>query len=90
MATYAARRLLTMADNAAGIIAIELLAAAQGVDFHRPLQSSAPLEAVHALLRHSVPMLKRDRYFAPDIAAARELIVSGALRAHLSPGLFAR
>jgi histidine ammonia-lyase len=90
MATYAARRLLTMADNAAGIIAIELLAAAQGVDFHRPLRSSAPLEAVHALLRQSVPMLKRDRYFAPDIAAARELIVSGALRAHLPPALFSR
>ena len=90
MATYAARRLLTMADNAAGIIAIELLAAAQGVDFHRPLRSSTTLEAVHALLRRSVPMLKRDRYFAPDIAAARELVVSGALRAHLPPGLFAR
>ena len=90
MATYAARRLLTMADNAAGIIAIELLAAAQGVDFQRPLRSSTTLEAVHALLRRSVPMLKRDRYFAPDIAAARELVVSGALRAHLPPGLFAR
>jgi len=90
MATYAARRLLTMADNAAGIIAIELLAAAQGVDFHRPLRSSAPLEAAHALLRQSVPMLKRDRYFAPDIAAARERVVGGALRGHLPPRLFAR
>ena len=90
MATYAARRLLTMADNAAGIIAIELLAAAQGVDFHRPLRSSAVLEDVHRLLRRSVPMLKRDRYFAPDIAAARALIISGALREHLPPSLFAR
>ena len=90
MATYAARRLLIMADNAAGIIAIELLAAAQGVDFHRPLRSSATLEAVHAQLRRSVPMLKRDRYFAPDIAAARELVVSGALRTSVPPRLFAR
>jgi histidine ammonia-lyase len=89
MATYGARRLLTMADNAAGIVAIELLAAAQGVDFHRPLRSSATLEAVHGLLRRRVPVLSRDRYFAPDIAAARELVVSGALREHVAPGLFA-
>jgi len=89
MATYAARRLLAMADNAAGIIAIELLAAAQGLEFHRPLLSSARLEAVHRLLRRSVPKLSRDRFFAPDIAAARELVTSGALREHLSADLFA-
>ena len=57
MATYAARRLLAMADNAAGIVAIELLAAAQGLNFHRPLRSSTVLESVHRLLRRSVPML---------------------------------
>jgi histidine ammonia-lyase len=90
MATYAARRLLAMADNTAGIIAIELLAAAQGLEFHRPLRSSAALEAVHNLLRRSVPALRRDRFFAPGIAAARTLIVSGALREHVAPGLFAR
>ena len=90
MATYAARRLLTMADNAAGIIAIEWLAAAQGLEFHRPLRSSQTLEAAHRLLRREVPMLKRDRYFAPDIAAARSLIISGALREHLRSSLFAR
>ncbi|HEV7431772.1 MAG TPA: histidine ammonia-lyase, partial [Steroidobacteraceae bacterium] len=89
MATYAARRLLSMADNAAGIVAIELLAAAQGLDFHRPLRSSTVLEAVHRLLRRSVPMLSRDRYFAPDIAAARDLVISGALREHLTASLFA-
>jgi histidine ammonia-lyase len=90
MATYAARRLLTMADNAAGIIAIELLAAAQGIEFHRPLRSSSALEAAHALLRRRVPRLRRDRYFAPDIAAARELVMSGALRVPLAASLFAR
>jgi len=90
MATYAARRLLSMADNAAGIVAVELLAAAQGLDFHRPLRSSAALEEVHRLLRRKVPKLARDRYFAPDIAAARQLVISGALREHVSPGLFAR
>jgi histidine ammonia-lyase len=90
MATYAARRLLIMADNAAGIIAIELLAAAQGLDFHRPLRSSVALETLHRLLRRRVPRLQRDRYFAPDIAAARALIIGGALRAQLPPRLFAR
>ena len=88
MAAYAARRLLAMADNAAGIVAIELLAAAQGLDFHRPLRSSATLETVHRLLRRSVPVLSRDRYFAPDITAARQLVTSGALREHVSATLF--
>ena len=90
MATYAARRLLAMADNAAGIVAVELLAAAQGLDFHRPLRSSAVLEAAHRLLRRKVPKLSADRFFAPDIAAARELVVSGELRKLVSPGLLAR
>jgi histidine ammonia-lyase len=89
MATYGARRLLSMADNAAGIVAIELLAAAQGLDLHRPLRSSTALEAVHGLLRRSVPMLSRDRYFAPDIAAARQLVVGGVLREQLRSRLFA-
>jgi histidine ammonia-lyase len=79
-----------MADNATGIIAIELLAAAQGVDFHRPLRSSARLETAHALLRRRVPRLRSDRYFAPDIAAARELVTGGALRALPGASLFAR
>jgi histidine ammonia-lyase len=78
-----------MADNAAGIVAIELLAAAQGLDLHRPLRSSTALEAVHGLLRRSVPMLSRDRYFAPDIAAARQLVVGGVLREQLRSRLFA-
>jgi histidine ammonia-lyase len=90
MATYAARRLLAMADNAAGIVAVELLAAAQGLDFHRPLRSSAALEAAHRLLRRKVPKLSADRYFAPDIAAARQLVVSGELRKLVGPKLLAR
>ncbi len=88
MATYGARRLLAMADNAAGIVAIELLAAAQGLNFHRPLLSSTPLEAAHRLLRRRVPVYARDRHFAPDIAAARELVVSGTLREYVSASLF--
>jgi histidine ammonia-lyase len=79
MATHGARRLLEMAANAASIIAIELLAAAQGIEFHRPLKSSRPLEAALAALRRSVPRYDRDRFFAPDIEAATHLVRSGAL-----------
>jgi histidine ammonia-lyase len=79
MATHGARRLLEMAANAASVIAIELLAAAQGIEFHRPLKSSRPLEAALQSLRRSVPRYDRDRFFAPDIEAATDLVRSGAL-----------
>src|SRR5262249_11114613 len=57
MATFAARRLSDMSENTATIVAIELLAAAQGVDFRRPLKTSAPLEEAHALVRKVAPHL---------------------------------
>ena len=79
MATHGARRLLGMARNAADVVGIELLAAAQGCDFHAPLRSSAPLERAKALLRAHVPPLDDDRHFAPDMAAATALVRSGAL-----------
>jgi histidine ammonia-lyase len=77
MATYAARRLHTMLDNTAGIVAIEWLAAAQALEFHRPLRSSAALEALHAQLRAQVSHLAEDRLMAPDIAAATALVEAG-------------
>jgi len=81
MATFAARRLDQMAHNTAVIVGIELLAAAQGIEFHRPLQSSQHLEHVHAQLRGQVAPYDADRFFAPDIEAARKLVVDGALSA---------
>ncbi len=81
MAAHGARRLLAMARNAASVIGIELLAAAQGCDFHRPLRSSARLEAARAMLRAEVPGLGPDRYLHPDISAATAMIRSGALTA---------
>jgi histidine ammonia-lyase len=81
MATFAARRLDEMAHNTAVIVAIELLAAAQGVDFHRPLASSPQLEQVHGQLRAKVAFFDVDRYFAPDIEAARQMVLSGELSA---------
>ena len=77
MATHAARRLARMIDNAEAVIGIELLAAAQGIEFHRPARSSAKLETVHADLRTRVPHYSADRYFAPDIRAARDWIRGG-------------
>jgi histidine ammonia-lyase len=79
MATHGARRLLPMAENAAGVIAIEALAAAQGCDFHAPLLSSESLERVRARIRGSVPHLGEDRFLAPDIADAAAMVREGAL-----------
>ncbi len=79
MATFAARRLQPMISNVAHILGIELLAAAQGIEFLRPLQSSPALEAVHALLRKACPAMASDRYLAPDIASACTLVRGGAL-----------
>lgn len=79
MATHGARRLLDMAENTATVVGIELLAAAQGIEFHRPLKTSSALEKVMAMVRTKVPAYEQDRYFAPDIAAGKELVESGAL-----------
>ncbi|QJQ04665.1 histidine ammonia-lyase [Undibacterium piscinae] len=81
MATYAGRRLHEMAHNTATIVGIELLAAAQGVDFHQPLQTSASLATVHQALRENVAFYDKDRFFAPDIAAAKEMVLQGTLSA---------
>ena len=85
MATFAARRLQGMIQNTAHILGIELLAAAQGIEFLRPLKSSAVLEAVHALLRKDVPAHHVDRYLAPDIAHATALVKDGAVARLLAP-----
>jgi histidine ammonia-lyase len=77
MATHAARRLSSMVDNAAAVVGIELLAAAQGIDFHRPARSSPNIEEAHAAIRKDVSFYDVDRYFAPDIEAARSWVKSG-------------
>ena len=89
MATFAARRLQPMIANVAHIVAIEWLAAAQGIEFLRPLRSSEVLERAHALLRSGCPAMAADRYLAPDIEAAVALVEQGALSSLLAatPGL---
>ncbi len=80
MATHGARRLLDMAENAATVVAIELLAATQGLEFHRPLTTSPVLEDAAHAIRERVGTYERDRYFAPDIAAIAEHVRKGELR----------
>ena len=86
MATFAARRLTDMAANSAGIVAIELLAAAQGIDFRAPLKTSSRLQEVHSLVRTRASFYDHDRYFAPDITAIQALIEAGAFH-RFTPGL---
>jgi histidine ammonia-lyase len=88
MATFAARKLGDIAENTANILAIELLAAAQGVDLRAPNRTSAALERVMGIVRSAVPHYELDRYFAPDIAAIAKLVRDGAIAA-ASPLAFA-
>ncbi|MCO6419476.1 histidine ammonia-lyase [Siccirubricoccus sp. KC 17139] len=81
MATGAALRLHDMADNLAGILAVELLCAAQGFEFHRPLQSSEVLERAHGLVRTAAAAWDADRAMAPDMAAVKALVERGRFAA---------
>jgi len=83
MATFAARKSREVADNVRRIVAIELLAACQGIEFRRPLASSPALEAVHAQVRSVVPRYDEDRYLAPEMQAMEALIERGGLRPFL-------
>jgi len=87
MATFAARRLLEMADNTGGVLAIELLAACQGVDFRAPLKSSVLLEQAKALVREEVAFYDQDRYFAPDIKKVQQLIEAASFNHLVLPDL---
>ena len=88
MATFAARRLQPMLRNTAHIVAIELLAAAQGVEFLRPLRSAPALEGVLRLVRSVSPAMTQDRSLARDIEAVHHLVAGGdighATEAHIS------
>jgi histidine ammonia-lyase len=74
MAAHGARRLIEMAANLRAILGIELLAAAQGCDFHAPLATSPVLSRAKAALRARVLMLEEDRHFHPDMEAAIDLV----------------
>ncbi|MCH1930432.1 histidine ammonia-lyase [Shewanella sp. A25] len=87
MATFAARRLRDMSENTRGVLAVELLAAAQGLDFRAPLMPSAAVAQAKAELREVVAYYDKDRYFAPDIDAATDLLFSASFNAYLPAGI---
>ncbi|MGX5667732.1 histidine ammonia-lyase [Rhizobium daejeonense] len=87
MACHGARRLLQMTENLFGIIGIEAMAAAQGVEFRAPLATSPELMKVIATLRRVIPTLELDRYMANDLQAAAMLVADGSLVSSVSEGL---
>jgi histidine ammonia-lyase len=79
MACHGARRLGSMNANLAGIVAVEMLTAGQGIEFRAPLRTSGPLQDVVTRIRAEVPTLQGDRHMAADIESAKGLVGSGAL-----------
>jgi histidine ammonia-lyase len=89
MATHGALKAARIARNAAGVVGIELLSAAQGIDFHAPLETSPALAQVHDAIRAAVPFHEKDRYLAPDLGWAQAAVLDGALAGTVQAGLFA-
>lgn len=87
MATFAGRRLADMAENTRGILAVELLASAQGLDFRAPNKSSERIEEAKSMLRERVDFYDKDRYFAPDIAKANALLLEAKYNALMPESL---
>jgi histidine ammonia-lyase len=81
MAPIAALKATRIARNAAGVVAVELIAAAQGVDQHAPLKTSARLQPIHAKVRALSPHLTSDRYWADDMAALQSAVLAGDIAA---------
>jgi histidine ammonia-lyase len=81
MAPIAARKACTIAKNAAGVVAVELIAAAQGVDFHAPLKTSLKLQSLHSVIREISPHLDSDRYWASEMAALQATVLAGEIGA---------
>lgn len=86
MATHGARKAGAIARNSAGVVAVELLAAAQGLDFHAPLKTSAPLRETHAAIRAISAPLRGDRYWASDMQAVQGAVLDGTFGAPLAAG----
>jgi histidine ammonia-lyase len=85
MAPIAARKAGQIARNAAGVVAVELIAGAQGVDFHAPLKTSARLQAVHARVRKASPHFTEDHYWADEMEGVRLAVLNGEIGPDLLP-----
>jgi histidine ammonia-lyase len=79
MAPIAARKAAQIARNAAGVIAVELMAAAEGIDYHAPLKTSPRLLAIHDAVRAISPHFSADRYWADEISALQSAVLSGEI-----------
>jgi histidine ammonia-lyase len=79
MAPISARKAGQIVRNVAGIVAVELIAAAQGVDYHAPLKTSENLRKVHAKVREYSPKLGADRYWADEMTALQEAVLAGEI-----------
>jgi len=88
MAAHASARLTKMNKNLATIIAVEWLCSTQGVEFRGPLQTSKSLQSAVAVLRGEIPPLEDDRFLAPDIATATDMIAGGVLVDAVGPAAF--
>ena len=80
MAAHGARRLMRMVENLGRILGIELLCAAQGIHYRAPLKTSPALQSVLARLRKSVPVLGQDRFVAPELDVAGQLVRAGDIQ----------
>ncbi len=81
MAPIAARKAGQIARNTGGIVAVELIAAAQGIDYHAPLKTSAKLQDVHSRVRVHSPHLVSDRYWADEMAELQAAVLAGEIDA---------
>jgi len=81
MGPIAARKAAQIARNAAGVIAVELMAGAEGIDYHSPLKTSPKLQSIHAAVRKLSPHFTADRYWADEMSALQAAVLSGEIRA---------
>ena len=81
MAPIAARKAAQIARNVAGVVAVELMAGAEGIDYHAPLRTSARLQDVHAIVRGHSPHFTADRYWADEISALQAAVLAGEIGA---------
>jgi histidine ammonia-lyase len=79
MAPIAARKAAQIARNAAGVIAVELMAGAEGIDYHAPLKTSPKLQEIHAAVRARSPHFTADRYWADEMGALQEAVLAGKI-----------
>jgi histidine ammonia-lyase len=81
MAPIAARKACQIARNAAGVVAVELIAAAQGVDFHAPLKTSPKLRSIHSQIRSITARFASDFYWSDDMSALQAAVLDGKVAA---------